>query len=221
MRWPVAADPLPTPGRAVRNRRGGAAPLATLACLLLAVTACTAQPPPPPQTPPATAAPSPSASPTPSPTPTSARERAIADSKQAYIEFVRALDQFAQAGGGDRIPEYVDRFLVPDGPARRYVGNEMKTVKSRKLRASGFGTLRDLRLLQADDIGKSPPEARWSACLDQSSVIITQAGKPYGRKPDFLSERADLVLDEASDTWKLYDIDVRALPDGQDCKDIR
>lgn len=215
---PDPADPYPGPGSAERSRRWRLVPAVPLICALVLAPACsgTVNPysPSSAPSPPITSDPTPS----PSPTRSTARERAVAESRQAYVDFTRAVDQFAQAGGGTIVPDYLDSLMHPNGPVREYVLNEMSTVRQEKLRSAGFGVLRNLELLESSDLSASPPELHWSACLDQSKVEVTQAGKPYPGKPDFLAERAVLKFDRARTMWRIWDLDVRLMPAGRPCE---
>lgn len=214
MRWPMAADPLSSSGLLVRTRRSSKSIVVALTCVLLA--ACTAQPPPPPQTPPASTTPSTSQSPTLSPTPASARDRALAESKQAYIDYTRALDKMGNAGGGDTIPDYLSRHLSPEGPAREYYEQDAKELKSGRFKGQGSAVLRDLRVLNITDLDEAIPEAHWQACVDQSGVTVTKNGEPF-EHPKYLDEQVELHLDKESGRWLVYDFNSRALPDGDSC----
>jgi len=216
VRWPVAADKLSGTRDSTRPRRLRRT-AAILACLVAAAS-CTPQPPSDPPPSPATTAPPATPTPSPKPSPTSERERALAESKQAYIEFARAMDQFAQAGGGDVIPEYLRRYLAPGGMAEGVVASEMKIVRQRKLRAEGFGVLRNLEMIAAKP-EDSPREIRWKACLDQSSVVVMQAGKPYSRKPDYLEQKVGLALRRETGTWLVSTLESRALSGDTECGD--
>lgn len=219
LRLPVPADPPPRPGPAERPRRWNPIPAALLACTLLLTAGCTGNVTPPPTSPlpsnPST--PTLTSTPTPTPTPTSARERALVDTKQAYIDFTRALDQFGQAGGGTVIPDYLDELIHPNSPAADYVLEEMSTVRREKLKSTGFGTLRNFSLLKSSDLSASPPEVHWSACLDQTKVEVTQSGKPYLEKPDFLAELAVVKLDRVHMKWRVWDLDVHLATPGSNC----
>lgn len=219
---PVAADPRPSPGTRKRPRRWHPLAAALLACALLPACTNTTTTPPPstpqPSGPSSGATASPKPTPSASPSEKSDRERALADSKQTYIDFTRAMDQFAQAGGGVVVPGYLDPLMHPNSPVREYVLGEMSAVRREKLKSTGFGILRDVKLLESSDLGASPPELHWSACLDQSGVEVTKAGKPYPEKPDYLAERAILKLDRVRGRWRIWDLEVQFMPSGDSCR---
>jgi hypothetical protein len=107
--------------------------------------------------------------------------------------------------------------MHPKGPVREYVLDEMSAVRREKLKSSGFGVLRDIKLLESSSLDASPPEIHWSACLDQSEVQVTKAGKPYAGKPDFLAERAILKLDRARGKWRMWDMEVQLMSSEGSC----
>ncbi len=220
MRRPVAADPLPSPGNAARTQRKRIAPAIAVTCLLLAA-ACTGQPPSPPQTsatsPPLSSAPAPSPTLSPTPTPTSARERALADSKQVYIDFWNAQERLYQAGGSDQLPGYLARHLFPGGPA--YVAYEQgaKSFKAGGFSRNGSAILRDFRILDLTALDLEAPAAIWQVCVDQSAVTTTKGGKPFQNSP-YIDEQATLHLDKAKREWQIYSISSRKISDRQGCR---
>lgn len=194
------------------------APAALLLGLILTATSCTGQTPPPPASPTPTAPPSSaSPTPTPSPTPTSARERALADSKQTYIDYTRALDRLGQAGGADQLPDYLERYLTPDGPARKFHEKASKDDLMGGFKRTGFASLRDIRILDLDDLDAAAPEVQWRACVDQSKVVVTKNGSRF-EHPKYLMEQVWLRLDKSSGRWLVHDFTTELPPDGEGCE---
>ncbi|NYE74675.1 hypothetical protein BKA15_006004 [Microlunatus parietis] len=214
---PVAADPRPSPGTRKRPHRWRPLAAALLACLLLLTFGCRDGTDPPPSTPsPSSSSTGTTASPTPAPTPVSARDQAIADSKQAYIEFWRAQDRVSQSGGATRIPAYMEKFLDPNGPARESYLDEIRSLRSGGFKSTGSAILRNFRMLSMSELDVRSPEVRWHLCVDQTDVKVTRRGAPY-QHPQFLDEQPQLRLDKTSGRWLVYLVSSRVIPKNTGC----
>lgn len=220
VRSPVAADKHSGTRNQPRPRRRTSA-AGILACLLALAVGCTPQTPPGPSLTPTASAPPSSAtpSPTPTPTPTSARDRALADSKQAYIDYWAARDRMAQSGGASEIPSDLNRYLDPEGPAHTFYEQEVKSLKSAGFKREGFAVLRNLRILDLGELDVATPEAQWQACVDQSGVRVTKGGKPF-EHAKYLEEEVRLRLDKESRQWRIFLFTIRELPAGKNCNKV-
>jgi hypothetical protein len=115
------------------------------------------------------------------------------------------------------LPEYLEKYLTRDGPARRFQAKASREDKASGFRREGFATLRAIRLLDLGNLDVAVPEVNWRACVDQSKVIVTKGGEKFNH-PKYLMEQIELRLDKKSDRWLVHDFTSELLPKGQNCE---
>lgn len=131
--------------------------------------------------------------------------------------FLRAQDRMYQAGGADEIPDYLDRYFDPNGPARSSYPDEVSAYKAGGYKRQGFARPHKFRILNLSSLDVEVPEVIWQVCVDQSEASTTKNGKPFDH-PKFINEQVELHYIRSFGEWKIHLISSRIVETKRDCE---
>ena len=147
-------------------------------------------------------------SPSPSPSASQSgteRSRAVENSKQAFADFLAAVDRLGSEGGADELPAYVNRYLTPSGSALSLQEGEASALKANGWRWLGKSKILSSRNTDIIDLDGEQPVADWEFCVDQTGVAIIEDGKEVDRLP-YIKWQAELHLNRAMSQWQVHEL---------------